>query len=378
MKIALLGMGTIGSGVYEMLKGREDLSIKRILDRRTLGEAEPLRTENYDEILADPEIDTVVELLGGVEPAHTFAVKALKAGKNLVSANKLMISSDMESLFAAAREGGAQMRISASVGGGIPYLYNLMRARRIDTVTEIGGIVNGTTNLILDTMQRDGLDFDVVLKQAQDAGYAEADPSADIDGHDAKSKLAISASTAFNAYVHSSDIDTAGIRQLRGGDVESFKALGRVCRLLVRAFRTENGVCAYVEPTLLRRDAPEAAVYRNDNYIRFVADNAGQQAFIGQGAGKYPTAYAVVNDLTDLLVGAQPLNYVSGNATVCVDNSAEKHCYYVRTSAAIPFTRESIGENVYLTQPVSVEEMHRTMRELAKQDPSAFFAGIRD
>lgn len=378
MKIALLGMGTIGSGVYEMLRNRQDLSIKRILDRRTLGDAEPLRTENYDEILADPEIDAVVELLGGVEPAHTFAEKALKAGKNLVSANKLMISSDMESLIAAARESGAQIRISASVGGGIPYLYNLLRARRIDTLTEIGGIVNGTTNLILDTMQRDGLDFDIVLRQAQDAGYAEADPSADIDGLDARSKLAISASAAFDGYVHASDIDTAGIRRLRGVDVANFHSLGRVCRLLVRASRSADGVCAYVEPTLLRRDAPEAAVYRNDNYIRFVGVHAGQQAFIGQGAGKYPTAYAVVNDLTDLLIGAPKLQYVSSSERIAVDNALEAHCYYVRTSAALPLPAQSFGDNAWLTQPVSVKAMHQTMRALLDEDPNAFFAGIRD
>lgn len=378
MKIALLGIGTVGSGVYEMLKNREDLSVKRIFARRPLGEAEPLRTMDFDEILADPKIDAVVEVLGGMEPARTFAEKALRAGKHFVSANKLMISSDMKALTAAAREGKAQMRISASVGGGIPYLHNLLRARRIDVLTEVGGIVNGTTNLILDTMQRDGLDFDVVLKQAQDAGYAEADPSADIDGHDAKCKLAISASTAFNAYVRPEDIAVAGIRMLRGADVANFHTLGRVCRLLTRAAKLENGVCAYVEPTLVRRDAPEAAVYKNDNYIAYTALHAGRQAFIGQGAGKFPTAYAVVNDLEDVRIGAPEPEYVTSSERLCVDNAQERHCYYVRTCAHLPFAAQTIGENAYLTEPVSVQEMHATMQALSKEDPSAFFAGIRD
>ena len=189
MKIALLGMGTVGSGVYELLEGREDMRIVRILDRRSLGAADRLRTENIEEIFSDEDIDTVVELLGGVEPARSWAEAALRTGKHLVSANKLMLSAGLPGLLRAAREGGAQMRISASVGGGIPYLPNLIRARRVDELREIGGIVNGTTNLILDTMQREDADFAEVLARAQREGYAEADPSADIDGIDARSKI---------------------------------------------------------------------------------------------------------------------------------------------------------------------------------------------
>ncbi len=378
MNIALLGMGTIGSGVYEMLEGREDIAVKRILDRRTLGDAEALRTERIEDILEDDQIDTVVELMGGVEPAHSFAERALLAGKNLVSANKLMICSDFASLLDAAKKTGAKMRITASVGGGIPYLANVLRARRVDTITEIGGIVNGTTNLILDTMQTEDVDFAEVLAQAQAAGYAEADPSADIDGWDAKSKLAIAASVAFDALLDPDTISVAGIRNMRGGDVANFRRIGKVCRLLTRAVRTGDGLCAYVEPTLVAADAPEAAIHKNDNYIAYTAVHAGRQAFIGQGAGKFPTAYSVVNDLTDLLLDAPQAEYVTGRDVVAADNVLAAHRYYVRTTATLPFPAEEIGENAYLTEAISVLEMHSAMKQIAAADPNAFFAGIRE
>ena len=377
MKIALLGMGTVGSGVYELLEGREDMRIVRILDRRSLGAADRLRTENIEEILSDEDIDTVVELLGGVEPARSWAEAALRAGKHLVSANKLMLSAGLPGLLRAAREGGAQMRISASVGGGIPYLPNLIRARRVDELREIGGIVNGTTNLILDTMQREDADFAEVLARAQREGYAEADPSADIDGIDARSKLAIAASTAFGALVPPEAIPTEGIRRLTKGDVANFKRMGRVCRLLARAERREEGVAACVEPTLVRRESLEASIHGCDNCIVFAGDRCGRQALIGPGAGKLPTAYAVVEDLTDLLSGAAAPDYVPGEraATLC-PGSARR--YYVRAAAALPFPAEPAGERAFLTGPVSPEEMAASMARLRREDPSAFCAALAD
>ena len=378
MRIALLGMGTVGSGVYEMLKDRADMTIGRILDRRHLGEAEALRTERFEDILEDAQIDTVVELMGGVEPAHGFAVRTLRAGKRLVSANKLMISAGFGELIAAARTTGAQMRISASVGGGIPYLANLLRARRVDEIVEISGIVNGTTNFILDAMQRDGADFAEALGQAQRAGYAEADPSADIDGLDARCKLAISASTAFDALVDPESVATAGIRAIRAADVENFQKLGLACRLIARAARTDSGIVAYVEPTLVAPGTPEAAVHGSGNLIGFRGRRAGAQSFCGPGAGKLPTAYAVVEDLTDLLAGAPCAPYVTNEAPVRANNASEAHRYYARTCTALPMPAERIGQDAFLTRPVSVQEMHAAMEALRAEDAQAFFAGIRE
>ena len=196
MIIGLLGLGTIGSGIYEHLLKRDDIHVKRILELRRHPGLEALETSDFNEILNDPEIDTVVELIGGMEPAHTFTVQALKAGKNVVSANKLMLSHHMEEILTLAREKGVQYRYDASVGGSIPFLYNLMRHRGADRLTAISGIVNGTTNLILDIMQTSDRGFDDVLQEAQRLGYAEANPSADIDGIDAMCKIAIASAVA--------------------------------------------------------------------------------------------------------------------------------------------------------------------------------------
>ncbi len=369
----------MGSGVYEQLQGRDGLTVARILYRHPLsGAAEEMRTEDFGEILADPEIEAVVEVLGGVEPARSFVKAALRAGKHVITANKLMLSSDLPGILAAAREGGAQLRCSASVGGGIPFLPNLLRARRADRLIEVGGIVNGTTNLILDVMQREGAEFDKVLAQAQRAGFAEADPSADVDGVDAQCKLSIAASVAFDAFVAPEAVAVAGIRNIRGADAANFLRLKRVCRLLTRAVRTEKGVCAYVEPTLVPESAPEAAVLLNDNRVCLRGERVGAQAFSGQGAGKAPTAYAVVNDLLDLISGAPAAKYVSTSASLPADSATEAHCYYVRTRAPMALPGERIGEGLYLTRPVPVSEMHYAMAEAAKADPETFFAGIRD
>ena len=304
MKIGLLGIGTIGTGVREHLAGRDDISIKRILVRRDHPELGALATFHYEDILFDPEIDTVVELMGGMQPAFDYVLSALKAGKNVVTANKLMLSYHFEELLAAAQQSGVLLKIDASVGGGIPYLFNLMRSGRADTIHSLFGIVNGTTNLILDTMQLNGSEFSDVLAQAQRAGYAEADPSADIDGIDARSKLCISASIAFRRFVRPDDIAVSGIRNITREDIQVFKKLGYVCRLLVRAERIDaDHICAFVEPTLLNPSEPEATVHRNDNLIGLVGEYVGQQYFFGQGAGKDPTAFAVVLGLTDIAHG---------------------------------------------------------------------------
>ena len=382
MKIGLLGIGTIGTGVREHLAGRDDISIKRILVRRDHPELGALATFHYEDILFDPEIDTVVELMGGMQPAFDYVLSALKAGKNVVTANKLMLSYHFEELLAAAQQSGVLLKIDASVGGGIPYLFNLMRSGRADTIHSLFGIVNGTTNLILDTMQLNGSEFSDVLAQAQRAGYAEADPSADIDGIDARSKLCISASIAFRRFVLPDDIAVSGIRNITREDIQVFKKLGYVCRLLVRAERIDaDHICAFVEPTLLNPSEPEATVHRNDNLIGLVGEYVGQQYFFGQGAGKDPTAFAVVLGLTDILNGVRPLLGHEPQGYAAVDNSRLAHRYYVRTTSRLSIAAEKLrghgDANLYLTAPMPVDRMHALAASLRMRDPNLFFAGVR-
>ncbi len=378
MKIGLLGIGTVGSGVREQLECRSDITIQKILVRRDRPDLGEMAVRSFEEILHDPEIDTVVEVMGGMQPAYDYLLSAMKAGKNGVTANKLLLSYHMEELLAAAKENGVQLKIDASVGGGIPYLFNLMRLRRADSICALSGIVNGTTNLILDTMQTEGADFADILAQAQRAGYAETDPSADIDGIDARSKLCVSASIAFGQFVNPDEIAMAGIRTITSEDVSAFKRLNLVCRLIVRADRIdESRISAVVEPTLVAPSEPEASVHRNDNIIGMVGEHVGQQLFYGQGAGKNPTATAVIQGLTDIEFNVRMLEDIPFKGRAHVDNSHIVHRYYVRTSQKLNVPAEKLAESIYLTQPVSVEAMHALAAELRKHDPNLFFAGVR-
>ena len=379
MNIGLLGLGKIGSGIYEHLQKRDDIRVKRILELLRHPGLEHLETSDYNEILSDPEIDTVVELIGGMEPAHTFTVQALKAGKNVVSANKLLSSHHMEEILALAKENGVQYRYDASVGGSIPFLYNLMRHRTADTLTAISGIVNGTTNLILDIMQDEGRDFDSVLKQAQAEGYAEANPAADIDGIDAQCKIAIASSVAYQLYVKPEDVDTEGIRHITDQDILYFKRKGWVCRLIAQSRVVGEGVVtAFVEPTLVPVGSTEAAVKLNNNTISVTGEYFGVHTFQGQGAGKDPTAFAVELGLRDILDGVSDRMNPIPEGYARVDNAKEGRRYYLRTAAPIDIAAEKLGEGAYVTRPMSVREMHDLAKGLREQDGHLFFAGIRE
>ena len=381
MKIGLLGLGTIGSGIYEHLLRRDDIEVRRIMELLRHPGLEHLETSDFNEILNDPEIDTVVELIGGMEPAHKFTVQALKAGKNVVSANKLMFSHHMEEILTLAREMGVQYRYDASVGGSIPFLYNLMRYRGADRLTAVSGIVNGTTNLILDVMQTEGRGFDEVLKDAQEQGFAEANPSADIDGIDAQCKISIASAVAYQLYVRPEDVDTEGIRNITAEDIIYFRQMNRVCRLIAASSLNGDGsISACVEPTLVADDSTEAAVHRNNNTISGTGEYFGVHTFQGQGAGKHPTAFAVELGLRDILDGVTPrLDPIPGGYAK-VDNSAVRHAYYVRTAAPLEIPARKLGPcgdgAAWITDPISVREMHELAKQLKQTDAGTFFAGI--
>ena len=260
MNIGLLGFGVVGGGVWELAQENRALNVKKVLVRREAPSLGKAAVQDVEAILRDPDIDTVVEVLGGLHPAYEWICRALAGGKNVVTANKAVISAYYRELTALAHENGAALRCTAAVGGGIPWLVNLQRCRRVDTVTEVGGIMNGTTNFIMDAMARQGADFPAVLQRAQELGYAEADPSADIDGDDIRRKLTISANIAFDALLREEDIPAFGIRTVTGADVADFRAHGFTCKLLACAQRTETGVAAYVEPALVAEGEPEAAI----------------------------------------------------------------------------------------------------------------------
>jgi homoserine dehydrogenase len=380
MKIGLLGCGTVGGGVLDIVEKRSDMEIKYVLVRRPRPELGALAVSDVDVILNDPEVDTVVEVLGGLSPSFEYVAAALKAGKNVVTANKHLVAHHYKELIALAKENGAAFRCTPAVGGGIPWLVNLERVARVNPVKEFWGIMNGTTNFILDAMHKNGADFSAVLAQAQALGYAEADPSADIDGLDIQRKCIITANVAFGAMLSEEDVPVAGIRNVKACDIAAAEAHGRVCRILGCGKKTEKGVAAYVEPVFAAAGSLEAAVDKNFNMISFDTEYTGRESFYGQGAGRYPTAYNAVEDCVDILEGVKSF-YTDKMEPVSPDNSAEAHPYYVRTSAKSAgldaAKSESWGEGV-LTKPLSVKEAHDMAALLLKSDPGFFMAGIKD
>ena len=373
MKIGLLGFGTVGKGVYELTSARDDMKVSMVLCRRELALPDAMVTHNFQDILLDESIDTVVEAIGGLHPAYEYVRSAMEAGKNVVTANKALVATYYDTLLPLAESKGVFFRCTASVGGGIGWLSELERVRRCETVSRVGGIMNGTCNYILDAMTRLGLSYGDALCQAQALGYAEADPSTDVDGIDTWHKLIVSSNIAFGVSLDIEKIPAAGIRHITAEDVESFRAHGYVCKLISTGCCKDGVYSAFVQPTLCPQSAPEAIVPTNYNLITLVGDVSGRQSFLGQGAGRYPTAYNVVQDCVDFLSGRG--FYCGYGRKVSVDNSVSMR-YYVRCAdGAWPEenTAERWGSAV-ITDPVPVDDMHRWLRE----HPGAFIAALPD
>lgn len=379
MKIGLLGFGTVGAGVYHIIEKQESMEVKYVLDLREFEELGDKLVHDYSVILNDPEVETVVEVLGGLHPSYEFVSQAICAGKNVVTANKHLVCHYFTELTSLAKQHGVAFRCTAAVGGGLPWLTSLERAKRVDTISQIWGIMNGTTNYILDTMRLSPVAFDTVLKEAQALGYAEADPSADIDGLDIQRKLIISSNIAFNCLLTENDVPVFGIRGIRKEDIDLFKKEGLVCKLIANGIRVDDGVAAFVEPVLLPSAEPDANVPSNFNLITFVGENVGRLSFYGQGAGRYPTAFNCVQDCVDLVCGVKDF-YATKMETVPVKNEKQMRSYYVRTSAPDAWlesvTSKTMGNGI-LTSPVSVKEMHEWARNKVKEDPECFIAGIQ-
>ena len=368
MKIGLLGFGVVGRGVYEITESREDMQVTKVLCLEDISLPDAQAVKDYKSILEDETIDTVVEAMGGLHPAYEFVRAAIEAGKNVVSSNKALVCTFYDELLPLAERMGVKFRCTAAVGGGIGWLSELERARRVQKLTRVGGIMNGTCNYILDNMTRFGLDYGEALSQAQKLGYAEANPSTDVDGIDTWHKVILSANIAFGVSLDRDSVPVAGIRNIQAKDVENFKAHGLVCKLISTGTQAEGAYSAYVHPTLVKEGEPEAAVPLNYNLITFLGQTSERMSFYGQGAGRYPTAYNVVQDLVDVLAGRG--FYAPYGSRVTADNS-EKLTWYVRGGWAGDV--EEVWDGAVVTKPVSVADMHAWLKE----NPDAFIAEIR-
>ena len=310
VNIAVMGYGTVGSGVVEVIntnsavinqRAGDEINIKYVLDLRDFP-GDPIQEKiihDVDIIINDPEIKIVVEVMGGIEPAYTFVKRCLEAGKSVATSNKALVAKHGAELLSIARERELNFLFEASVGGGIPIIRALNSSMTADVIEEITGILNGTTNYMLTKMFYEGADYDEVLKEAQDNGYAERNPEADVEGYDACRKIAILSSLISGQQVDYEDIYTEGITKITKQDMMYAKEMGMTIKLLASSKRHKDHLHAIVAPALLGKDHP---LYNIDDVFNavFVHGNMlGDAMFYGSGAGKLPTASAVVADVVD-------------------------------------------------------------------------------
>ena len=348
--IGLLGLGTVGAGVASILQTPEgrhpliaDLDLVRVAVRdqsrpRPIALDASLLTTSPEAVIDDPGVDVVVEVMGGIEPARTLIMRAISAGKSVVTANKSVIARHGEEIAAAAAAAGVYVLIEAAVGGGIPIIEPLKQSLGSNRIQRVSGIINGTTNYILSRMAEEGADYNAVLREAQELGYAEADPAADVEGLDAADKIAILSGLAFGGPIDRNSIPTAGISTLQSRDVDYATQLGYGVKLLAVAERmdpepnnpTSLPLSVSVQPTLVPKDHPLAGVNGVNNAILVEGDPIGRVMFYGPGAGSGPTASAVVADILNI-AGIRQLNPAQGNLDPLLAASSWRRCHLVNT-----------------------------------------------
>lgn len=369
IKIALLGYGTIGSGVVEVLETNKDsitkragqeIEVKYVLDLRDFpgNPIQPKIVHDYEVIVKDEEVQVVVEAMGGVEPAYTFVKKALLAGKSVATSNKALVAKHGAELLAIAKEKNLNFLFEASVGGGIPIIRPINSSLTADVVEEITGILNGTTNYMLSKMTFEGSEFDDVLKDAQAKGYAEADPTADIEGHDACRKIAILTSLVCGKQVEFEEIHTEGITQISATDIKYAKAMNRVIKLLASSKKVGDSYCALVAPYMLSAEHPLYSVNDVFNAIFVHGNVLGDAMFYGSGAGKLPTASAVVADVVEI-VKNQDRNVMMGWEEQKLDLADYKQVtsrFFLRTTDSKDKIEAAFGVVEYVQLPELAEE----------------------
>lgn len=314
IKIGLLGLGTVGSGVYKIIERQKEEMVKKTgarleiagilvhnLNKVRDGVDTSLLTDRWEDIINNDEISIVIEVMGGIEPAKTMILEALNSGKNVVTANKDLVAEYGRELLDAAENNGVDFLFEAAVAGGIPIIRPLKQCLAANEMDEVIGIVNGTTNYILTKMFEEGMDFDEALAKATELGYAEADPTADIEGLDAGRKVAIMASIAFHSRVTFSDVYTEGITKISARDINYAKEFGNVIKLLGVAHNTEDGIEVSVHPMMIPQEHPLASVRDSFNAVFVHGDAVDDVMFYGRGAGEFPTASAIMGDVIDVV-----------------------------------------------------------------------------
>ena len=350
-KVAIIGLGTVGTGVAKLLLDHGDRTARHAgripwlekvvvqnLDKpRNVDIPEGVLTDNLDAVIEDPEITVVAQLIGGIEPARTVMLQLLEAGKDIITANKALLAIHGPELFDKARLLGRSIAFEASVGGGIPIITNIGQCLTANQVTSLRGILNGTCNFIITQMQDHGADYEVALKQAQDLGYAEADPTLDVNGADTAQKLSILSQLAFGVRGNWEDIPCKGIDNLELADIRFADQLGYRVKLLAIAKLVENEVEMHVSPTLIKKGSPLAEVQDAYNAIRVRGDAVGPVFYHGQGAGQMPTASAVVADIIDTVTGRSQITFnnlelwsESPRPRSMADASQTRNRYYLR------------------------------------------------
>ena len=375
MKIAVLGHGTVGSGVCEILWNKnfevssaagKPVELGYVLDIKELGNVpySEKYTKDFSAILSDPEVGTVAECIGGLEPAYSYIKSALENGKNAVTSNKELVAEKGAELLSIARAHNVNFLFEASVGGGIPLIRPLYSAMNAAGITEIAGILNGTTNYILTKMFRFGADYSEALSDAQKLGYAERDPSADVLGWDSCRKIAILSSLVWGKTLKPSEIPTEGIDKISADDVKTAEQCGFSIKLLARAKQLSDGkIFAKVSPALVKNDSPLATVNDVFNAVLIKAETTGEVLFYGKGAGKMPTASSVIADIIEAEKtdgNIKSVFWEDGAQSAAAEKDSVSERYFIRTDcdvSALLLKAEKVSDSSYITNPLNESEI---------------------
>ena len=388
MIVSILGHGVVGKGVWDMLQGRSEFMVRNVLVKK--GEkTESFMTESFDDVCKD-DSELVIECMGGVDPAFEFASKCIQAGKSFISSNKALVAAHGIELAAMAREKGVSFLFSAACGGAIPILQNLCLARKNDSILWAGGILNGTTNYILDSMDRRGLSFADALSEARALGYAEADPTADISGMDTLRKIMLISMVAYDV-LPNSDYNLEGIQSVSAADFAVAKAMGYTIRLMGRCGLSASGrLYAYVQPVLCPASDLFAGVRKNTNLAQYQGQNSGLMGFSGQGAGRYPTASAILRDVWSVLSGQKQMLDPKCLVGFARNDSSEcEKAFFVRIEDSLAdqlgdrvgierTIRQSDGFSFVITRKVTIKAMHEAVAELRRGGREIFFAEMKE
>lgn len=391
-KVAIMGYGTVGSGVYDIIKTNadklsrsangEEVELKYILDIRDFDDhpEKELFTKDFNDILNDSEVSVVAEVMGGLHPAYEFTKSLLESGKSVVTSNKELVATYGTELLEIACEKNVNYFFEASVGGGIPIIRPMHQCLTANNIVKIAGILNGTTNYILNQMIKNGKTFDVALKNAQDKGFAERNPAADIEGHDACRKIAILASLASGKTVDYNDIDTKGITEITLDDVKYAAAMDAVVKLIGYAEFGEDGkIYSIVSPMIIKNNSPLSGVDGVMNAIMVTGDCVGDTMFYGAGAGKLPTASAVVADIVDAVKHnerSKKIFWKKPNENIMADKDSKKFSYFIRTNDSADSVRNIFGkcefvdniidnESAFITEPITQSEAEEKAAKLS-------------